>query len=217
MKDQRQHWNHAHKEQWLHAHSEHQTEFADEVNKALTPHSKVLELGCGEGNDSIYFAKEGHDVVATDFSDIAIAQDKERWIHDHLRFEEQDISQPFKFADNSFDNVYARLSLHYFPDQTTKAVFQEIKRVLKPGGSLYFMCKATSDSIYGKGEEIEPDMYELDGHVRHFFSEPYVIKLLDQAGFTTESIVSGEEIIYDRQSAFIKVIARKDHLHEVKR
>lgn len=210
MKDQRKHWNNAHQKQWLHAHSQHQTDFAKEVNALIPKHARILELGCGEGNDSIYFADQGHKITATDFSDVVIAQNKKRYTNANLHFAEQDISQPFDYPDNSFDVVYARLSLHYFPDKTTREIFKEIKRVLKPGGSLHFMCKATGDGIYGKGEKLEADMYELDGHVRHFFSKEYVNSLLDETGLSLESVEIGEEKIYDRHSAFIKVTARKN-------
>lgn len=210
MKDQLEHWNNAHKNQWLHAHSQKQTAFAEEVNQAIPANASILELGCGEGNDSVYFAQAGHEITATDFSNVVIEQNRERYHHPQLQFEVQDISQQLKFADNSFDVVYARLSLHYFPDTTTRKIFKEIKDVLRPGGSLYFMCKATGDAIYGKGEELEPDMYELDGHVRHFFSEAYVRSLLGEAGLALRNMELGEELVYDRQSAFIKVKAQKD-------
>lgn len=209
MKDQRQHWNNAHEKQWLHAHSEHQTDFAEEVNSAIPKHANILELGCGEGNDSIYFADEGHDITATDFSDIVITQNQKRYNNANLHFAEQDISQPFNYPNDSFDVVYARLSLHYFPDSITRVIFKEIERVLKPGGVLHFMCKSTSDGIYGKGEKIEPDMYELDGHVRHFFSEAYVAELVGYVGLTDLAVVAGEDMLYDRKSAFIKASARK--------
>jgi ubiquinone/menaquinone biosynthesis C-methylase UbiE len=207
MKDQLQHWNHAHAEQWLRSHSQQQTKFAEEVNERIPTNSMLLELGCGEGNDSMYFAEQGHQVIATDFSNVAIEQDKKRWSSPRLQFEVLDMSKPFKYSDNLFDAVYARLSLHYFRDNVTKSIFKEIYRVLKPGGMLCFMCKEVSDGIYGKGDEIEPDMYELDGHVRHFFSERYTKELL--ADFRAESVEVGKEAIYDRHSAFIKVVATK--------
>ena len=209
MKDQLAHWNHAHSEQWLHKHSSEETAFAKEVADQLAPNSTILELGCGEGNDSIYFAEIGHNIVATDFSDVAIEQNKERWVNPGLTFSVQDMSQPLQFDDASFDVVYARLSLHYFADKTTREIFHELAHVLKPGGALYFMCKSTDDHIYGQGEKIEADMYELKGHVRHFFSKDYSIALLDEAGLRAENIETGEEQIYDRQSGFIKVMATK--------
>ena len=71
------------------------------------------------------------------------------------------------------------------------------------------MCKSTNDHIYGQGEKIEDDMYELKGHVRHFFSPQYAAKLLANAQLQQTEVQTGEEQIYDRQSGFIKVIATK--------
>jgi ubiquinone/menaquinone biosynthesis C-methylase UbiE len=209
MKDQHQLWNNAHTKQWLHAHSQKQTAFAEEVNNTIPADSSILELGCGEGNDSAYFAQKGHKVLATDFSDVVIAQNQERWPNPNLQFTVHDTSTSLEYPDNSFDVAYARLSLHYFPDQDTRRIFAEIARVLKPGGYLCFMCKEVHDPIYGRGAEIEPHMFELEGHVRHFFSEVYTRELLAGAGLVEEALVTGQEQIYDRISAFIKVIARK--------
>ena len=179
MKDQLAHWNNAHSEHWLRKHSTKQTSFAEEVNGRIAPGSALLELGCGEGNDSIYFAQQGHLVTATDFSNVAVDENQKHLVHDNLHFAVQDISQPLAFDDASFDVVYARLSLHYFTDATTKALFNEISRILKSGGVLHFMCKSTNEGLWGQGAKIEADMYELNGHVRHFFSPVYARELLN--------------------------------------
>ena len=207
MKDQKQFWNDAHKKSIIAAHSTHQTRFAEEVNKILPAHSVLLELGCGEGNDSIYFAEQGHEVVATDVAKSIIAQNTHRYSHPKLRFVQQDTGEPLAFPDASFDAVYARLSLHYFTDVVTRGVFAEIARVLKPGGKFCFMCKSTDDRLYGKGKQIEPDMFESD-HIRHFFSETYAKDVLKK-DFTIESIKSGQEDIYGMTSCFVKAVAAK--------
>jgi ubiquinone/menaquinone biosynthesis C-methylase UbiE len=208
MTDQKQFWNEAHKNSIIAAHSTKQTSFAEDSSKVLAPHSKILELGCGEGNDSIYFAEQGHEVVATDVAGAIIKQNSKRYDHPKLRFVQQDISQPFAFPDASFDAVYARLSLHYFTDAVTRKVFTEIARVLKPGGKLCFMCKSTEDRLYGRGTQIEPDTFESD-HIRHFFSEEYAKDLLKQ-NFILEMIRSGKEEIYGKTSGFVKVVAAKN-------
>jgi ubiquinone/menaquinone biosynthesis C-methylase UbiE len=209
MQDQLQYWDNAHKNQNLHSHSLKQTSFAEEVNQAIPKQSKILELGCGEGNDSAFFAEQGHFVTDTDFSDIVIEKNRKRWSNSNLNFKVQDISQPLKYADKTFDVVYARLSLHYFTDEITRKIFIEIKRVLKDNGSFCFMCKEVNDSLYGNGTEVEADMFELDGHVRHFFSEEYVRELLNIANFQIISIDKGHGQLYEHTSTFIKVVAKK--------
>lgn len=207
MKDQKQLWDRAHKDGETSHYSSRPTEFAEEVIKIIQPLSKILELGCGVGNDSIAFASAGHHVLATDFSEVAIRKNAERFKgNSNLAFETLDMSQPFRFSDNEFDVVYSRLSLHYFNDETTRKIFSEIQRVLKPDGHLYFICKSINDPLYGKGEKIEKDMFENEGHIRHFFSDEYAASLLGN-NFKIEKIESGDDKFYGSDSAYVKVIA----------
>ena len=166
MYNQKELWNKAHGEGDIAHHSKAATAFAEEVLLLLSTGSQVLELGCGVGNDSVAFANAGHIVTATDFSEVAVAADKGRYKDvSGLTFQELDMSQDFEFEDNQFDAIYARLSLHYFTDVTTRKIFKELERVLRPDGKLFFICKSTADPLYGKGVELQKDMYELDGHI----------------------------------------------------
>jgi ubiquinone/menaquinone biosynthesis C-methylase UbiE len=211
MADQLRYWNDAHKKQQLHKYSLQYTDYAKEVLSKISAKASILELGCGEGNDSIYFATHGHKVIATDFSNIVINQNRKRWSHPNLSFQVQDVSLPLEFPDKSFDVVYARLSLHYFTDAITTKMFQEIARVLTAEGRLYFMCRSTNDPLYAPyngGTRLEDGMYELNGHIRRFFSEEYVNTLLQKTGFVPESIEKGSGNLYGKEAAFIKVTAK---------
>ena len=207
MNNQRAHWDKIHEDGEL-SHYKNPSDFANEVLKNLKPNSKILELGCGVGNDSIAFANSGHSIIATDFSNTAIKKNKERFDNINLEFKIFDISNKFPFEENTFDLVYARLSLHYFKDQTTKMIFAEIRRVLKPNGKLAFICKSTKDPLYGKGTEIEQDMFEYKGHIRHFFSEDYTNDSIKNL-FEINLLESGQDKFYGRKSSYVKVIAKK--------
>jgi ubiquinone/menaquinone biosynthesis C-methylase UbiE len=208
MKDQNKLWDEYHTAGNIKKHSEKPTDFLLEVLEFIQPNSHILDLGCGVGNDSVGFAKEGHNIIGTDFSSVVI-QDNSKEYKDisNLSFRVVDLSIPLEFKENSFDLVYARLSLHYFSDEVTRNIFNEIHRVLKPGGYICFMCKSVDDSIYGEGTEIEKDMFERKGHVRHFFSEEYVKSCLDNK-FEIEIMKSEQKKLYDRQSGYVKVIAK---------
>ena len=125
----------------------------------------------------------------------------------NLHFAVLDTADPFPFADGVFDAVYAHLSLHYFPDDATRALFREIRRVLRRGGLLGFLCKSVGDPLYGRGREIEPDMFEHQGHVRHFFSEGYAVSCLGPR-FEAILVERGPDRVYGTGSAFVKVVAR---------
>ena len=54
MKDQLEHWNHAHAEQWLRKHLVTQTAFVEEMNKLIPANSIILELGVSVNTASAY-------------------------------------------------------------------------------------------------------------------------------------------------------------------
>ncbi len=208
MKNQQKLWDELHDQGRIDHFKNKPTDFAQEVEDMILSKSYILDLGCGVGNDSYYFAQNGHQVLATDFSEVAIVNNRKNFKLSNLEFGVLDISKPMLFADQTFDVVYARLSLHYFSNKVTKKVFKDIARVLKTGGLVCFICKSIKDPKYGQGIEIEKDMFDKDGHIRHFFSENYAKKCLNNM-FKIKIIKSGEDIFYEERSAYIQVIAVK--------
>ena len=187
------------------------SKFAKESVKYFPKEAKILDLGCGVGGDSIFFAKKGYKVIGVDFSKEALKKAKENaksFKIKNVTFVYQDISKRLKFENASFDVVYARLSIHYFTDKVTERIFKEIKRILKPGGIFCACCKSIKDPLYGKGKMIEKDMYVLDGHIRHFFSEKYFKEKL-KGKFKILKLWSGKTKFYKEKSAFVKVIAER--------
>jgi len=152
--------------------------FGLSVQNEIGPDDKVLELGCGMGGDARLFASLGADVVATDFSDVAVAENNKNGTPPNLSFQVLDITGHFPFEHGTFTVLYSHLALHYWNRETTAEVFAEIARVLKPGGKLFFMCKSEKDPKYGQGGEVEPGVFSRNGHIRHFFSPEYTRALL---------------------------------------
>ena len=142
---------------------------------------RVLELGCGTGNDAARLAEAGFDVVALDGSEEAIALARR---HRDVKFLVADMTEPLPFADSSFGAVMANVSLHMFTDAVTRAVFAEIERVLRPGGLLLFHVNADSDrplrAVNRPVErELEPNyVLECAGQRVRFFSRTYLADVL---------------------------------------
>ncbi|MCM2326115.1 MAG: class I SAM-dependent methyltransferase [Candidatus Woesearchaeota archaeon] len=170
---------------------------------------KVLDLCCGKGADAVFFHNKGYNVIALDFSNEAIKQfnEAQKRYDIFVTSMVKDVSEPLGYEDGSFEFIYTRLGLHYFTDKELKKVFKEMTRVLKNDGLLMFQVKSVNDADYGKGKEIEKDMYEdEENHVRHFFSKEYAEKWLDEFDY---NIIMLEERQIPSGSAYIEVVAEK--------
>ena len=98
---------------------------------------RILDLGCGAGENSVYFAKRGAVCVAADYSPGMVEVALQLATANQVEIEgctENAIA--LSFPDNSFDIVYASNLLHHLPDP--QAAIKEMCRVLKPGGKACF-------------------------------------------------------------------------------
>lgn len=184
--------------------------FAEEVIGRFPPAAAVLDAGCGQGQDSAFFAAAGHKVTAMDFSDFALARfPAAAWSAPVEQVNASLADFPHPFDDGSFDVVHAHLSVHYFDVPTTRRIFAEFHRVLRPGGLLCVMVNSVDDPECGEGTRLGPDYYELEpGDAKRYFSRrtlagftgglflPY---LLEQHGRTRK----------DPHQAFVRLIAER--------
>jgi ubiquinone/menaquinone biosynthesis C-methylase UbiE len=101
---------------------------------------KVLDVGAGTGRLAIEFAQgiPGVDVVGLDLSDVALelarANARESEVPRRISFEKGD-AEDMPFEDSSFDLVISSNTLHLIDDPIR--MFDEIQRVLKPGGRFF--------------------------------------------------------------------------------
>jgi SAM-dependent methyltransferase len=207
--DSRQWWSRAHGGPMA-ASDPTPSEFVVEVASKLDRPCRILEIGCGAGQDSLHFARAGHRVVASDFVRQHATWDLvSRASSASLAFVLLDLRDPLPFSDAAFDVVYARLCLHYFTDGETSRIFGEIRRLLTPGGLLAFLCKSTSDPLYGRGEPVGRDMFRINDKVYHFFDESFARRCLGDR-ITVEDIWSGPAQTYGEPSHVVRVYARRD-------
>ena len=192
------------------------TEFAKQCAEFLRDKSSktLLDLGCGDGRDSIFFAKQGYEVTAADVSPVAL-QILQKKINEEkittIRIIEQNL-QNLQFPENSFDVIYAHLSLHYFLDEQTEQIFKKLQKMLKSDGFLFIKCKSTEDEEFGKGKEVEKNVFVTEeNYVRHFFDEEYMKQKLSNFKIIKTEKTKGtyEGLQGEKTSHFIEAIATK--------
>jgi SAM-dependent methyltransferase len=136
---------------------------------------RILELGAGQGRDTMFFAREGFHVHALDYSATGLMGIKEKaeelGLSQSITTLLHDIRKALPFEDNSFDACYSHmLFCMALTTAELEYLMQEIRRVLKPDGLNVYTVRHTGDAHYGKGIHHGEDMYEMKGFIVHFFS-----------------------------------------------
>ena len=193
------------KNRWSNRPFEPANNFAERAYKLIKTRNlkTLLDLGCADGRDSIYFSNKGLQVTAVDFSESGINKLKSQ--NARINCLILDIRN-IKFQGNSFDVIYAHLSLHYFDDETTSKIFDSLYKILKKDGLFLVKCKSTDDPLFGQGEKVGEDMYNK-GHVRHFFTKEYMTEKLKS--FKIIKVRKTSSMYHQYKSSFIEVVATK--------
>lgn len=166
----------------------HLCDFANmAVTLALAPGARLLDVGCGSGWLSEYFARLGYDVRGIDISPALVEMARERvagvpYGVDHetpLRcsFEVHDI-EVGPLAEK-FDAVVCYDALHHFEDE--RAVFRHLSAMLDVGGQLFILEGERPPALSPSEEELREVMREF-GTLESPFDPEYLRALLDENG-----------------------------------
>jgi ubiquinone/menaquinone biosynthesis C-methylase UbiE len=97
----------------------------------------LLDLGCGAGENSVYFSLKGARCTATDYSPGMVDKALKLATANGVYIEGRTMNaMQLEFPDDAFDIVFAANLLHHLPEP--KTALREIHRVLKSGGKLCF-------------------------------------------------------------------------------
>lgn len=117
----------------------------------------LLEIGAGTGQDSVFFAGHGLNVVTTDLSPAMVAICRAKGLDAVVT----DLASP-SLAPESFDAVYAMNSLLHVPNAALPSALAAIRALLRPDG-LFFL------GVYG-GDSWEGSLADDDHVPPRFFS-----------------------------------------------
>jgi SAM-dependent methyltransferase len=144
---------------------------------------KILELGCGQGRDTLFLAQNGMEVTALDYSETGLCQIKDRasvmGLDTSVVLKVGDARAGLPFPDGWFDGCFSHM---FFTMQLTEKelafILSEVLRVLRPGGLNIYSVRNVHDPHFGKGKHFGEDMWQNPlGFVVHFFSEDKIRRL----------------------------------------
>jgi len=94
--------------------------------------ASALELGCGTGKNTVFFAEISERLHAFDFSEGMIRKAKEKARSGNVRFEIADLTGRWHCDDAAYDLIACNLVLEHIEDLSH--IFSEAARTLMPGG-----------------------------------------------------------------------------------
>ena len=146
--------------------------------------NKILDAGCGEGRNMIYFLNNQFDVFGIDKNESALNMLRflTRSIdpsYDQTRISIGNIDK-LPHEDWFFDHIICSAVLHFAQNESHfEAMIRELVRVLKPEGSI-FIRMASNIGLENKVIALANHQYEVpDGSIRFLLTKKLLGKLLE--------------------------------------
>lgn len=146
--------------------------------------STALEVACGSSRDSIYLARRGIDVTASDYDKKLIDVLRKKFIYPHLTYVEANAFElPFK--DNTFDMVFHNGFFIYFKSEDEIcSLLHEQCRVAKKY-ILFFVHNSLNASLVHRFSELalQDPIYNI-----RFFKPFEVVDIVNRASIGSHSL-----------------------------
>ncbi|MDR0602906.1 MAG: class I SAM-dependent methyltransferase [Bacteroidales bacterium] len=182
------------------------------MNNLAKPEYTLIELGCGNGRDALFFANEKLNVIAYDqcedeicFLQVKYAQLK------NIQFKVGDFSE---LPDITRANlIYSRFTLHSISKEQEQKTLIWVYRNLTEGGYFCIEVRGKKNEIYklGKKVENEEDSYIYNNHYRRFLNLDTICTDLKNTGFVIEFAAEkkGFAPFAGKDETYIRIIAKK--------
>lgn len=120
------------------------------ATKRSAEQCRLIEIGCGAGNNIWFAAREGFEATGIDMSQSALAHARARLKNDALsaKFVDGDFTK-LPLENETFDVALSRAAITQTGRSSGRKACDELLRVLKPGGYLYSEIYSTESSTRG--------------------------------------------------------------------
>ena len=163
------------------------------IEKYLTPGAKILDVGAGAGEYSLYFARKGYQVSALELADSNIAAFRAKMSDtDQIDLVQGNAMDLSRYESNSFDVVLLFGPLYHLHEESDKLqCIEEAKRVCKPNGKLFFAIISNDMVIltmqqcqddYLMNGDYNKETFRLDDFPFVFHTVDHCRELLGKAG-----------------------------------
>lgn len=170
--------------------------------KEIGGRKPIWDLGCGPGHTVKYLKDLGVEISGLDLSEKIMGEARNNY--PDINFQKGNILE-LEFDDYSIGGIVAFYVIVHFGKEQIEVAFQEIFRVLQPGGVFLFTYHIGEETIHLEeflGKELDIDFM--------FFSTAFINGILKQNGFEKIEVIERDpypEVEYQSRRAY--VFARK--------
>lgn len=163
------------------------------IEKYLSPGAKILDIGAGAGEYSLYVARKGYQVSALELADANIAAFRAKMTDDDsIELVQGNAMDLSRYDDNAFDVVLLFGPLYHLHEEKDKLqCIEEAKRVCKPDGKIFFAFISNDMVIltmqqcqedYLMNGDYNKETFRLDDFPFVFHTPDHCRELLGKAG-----------------------------------
>ena len=163
------------------------------IEKYLAPGAKILDVGAGAGEYSLYFGRKGFQVSALELADANIAAFRAKMTdEDSIDLAQGNALDLSRYESNSFDVVLLFGPLYHLHEEADKLrCIEEAKRVCKKDGKIFFafisndMVILTMQQLHSDyliSGDYNKETFRLDDFPFVFHTPDHCRELLGKAG-----------------------------------
>lgn len=166
----------------------------------LQPGHRVLDIGCGTGTLIVQIKRlyPNVEIVGLDPDPKALSQAKRKTERDDFVIQlDRGFSENLPYPDASFDRVFSSFMFHHLETDGKQRTLQEVRRILKPGGSLHLLDFGHSETPHNhKGSFLSHWIHSSNPLKNN--SEEQVLSLMSQNGFANPRRISHKNTFFSR-------------------
>ena len=189
--------------------------FAEFVLPKLEENKCLIELGCGNGRDSIYFAQNKLNVIAVDQVQEEVDYLNENHKEDNITFVGDDFTN-LANTDNelikngNFDYVYSRFTFHSINEVKEDRTLDWIRDSLLNGGYFLLEARSMKDPMFKQGNALSENENFTD-HYRRYMDLDKIVEKLESREFEIIFKIEDNDLaVYKDDNPYvIRIIAKK--------
>ena len=189
--------------------------FAEFILPKLEENKNLVELGCGNGRDSIYFANNNINVIAIDQIEDEIDYLNNNHKEDNIHFVCEDFTNLIDtecdlINNTDFDYVYSRFTFHAINEFKEDRTLDWIEGKLDKNGYFLLEARSIKDPMYKQGKALS-ETENFTNHYRRYMNIDKIVSKLESRNFEIVFKIEDKNLaVYKDDNPYvIRIIAKK--------